>query len=129
MQSPPKTSAPLTRLEPGSFDLLFIAQTLHHFTPGQLARVIAESYRIAKVGFVGVDVRRSLLAYAVLGPVCLFGALSGGSWQFAHDTAVSITTMYSEPELALIAERAAPQGILSIERTLPIHSCLKLLHP
>ena len=51
----------LTELEMGEFDIVVMAQSLHHFTPGQLAVIIAQSARHAKTAFVGIDGYRSML--------------------------------------------------------------------
>lgn len=40
-------------VSPGEFDLVFIANTLHHFTPGQLAMMVAQGSRVAGTAFVG----------------------------------------------------------------------------
>lgn len=44
----------------GAFDLVFLAQSLHHFTPGQIARMVAQSRRVATTAFVAIDGYRSL---------------------------------------------------------------------
>ena len=43
-----------------AYDVIFIAQSVHHFSPGKLARMIAASRRVALTAFVSVDGYRSL---------------------------------------------------------------------
>lgn len=86
-----------------NFDILTCTQTLHHFAPGMVARMIGEAARVARKGVVFVDAERSLMALAVLGP---FAALYGRSYAFFHDTVTSLRRMYYEEELALLADLA-----------------------
>ncbi len=92
----------LTELEMGEFDIVVMAQSLHHFTPGQLAVIIAQSARHAKTAFVGIDGYRSML---LAGGVPLIASLQGiGS--FTLDGLTSARKFYSELELDMIAELA-----------------------
>ncbi len=54
-------------LDAGAYDIIFIAQSVHHFSPGQLARMVCEASRVATTAFVAVDGYRSLsmLAFVV----------------------------------------------------------------
>ena len=92
----------LTELEMGEFDIVVMAQSLHHFTPGQLAVIIAQSARYATTAFVGIDGYRSML---LAGGVPLIASLQGiGS--FTLDGLTSARKFYSELELDMIAELA-----------------------
>ena len=92
----------MTELEMGEFDIVVMAQSLHHFTPGQLAVIIAQSARHAKTAFVGIDGYRSML---LAGGVPLIASLQGiGS--FTLDGLTSARKFYSELELDMIAELA-----------------------
>ena len=92
----------LTELEMGEFDIVVMAQSLHHFTPGQLAVIIAQSARHAKTAFVGIDGYRSML---LAGGVPLIASLQGiGS--FTLDGLTSARKFYSELELDIISEIA-----------------------
>ena len=92
----------LTELEMGEFDIVVMAQSLHHFTPGQLAVIIAQSARHAKTAFVGIDGYRSML---LASGVPLIASLQGiGS--FTLDGLTSARKFYSELELDMIAELA-----------------------
>jgi SAM-dependent methyltransferase len=88
----------------GEFDLIFIGSSLHHFRPGQLARMIAQSVRVTGTAFVGIDGRRSLLFLGLL-PVA---TLALGNRYLLHDSVITARRLYSEPELELVAQIAAP---------------------
>jgi len=51
-------------IEPGSFDLVIMAQSLHHFSGGQLAMMIARSKETGAMAFIGIDGFRSLILAA-----------------------------------------------------------------
>ncbi|MEI7708601.1 MAG: methyltransferase domain-containing protein [Chlorobium sp.] len=92
----------MNELEMGEFDIVVMAQSLHHFTPGQLAVIIAQSARYATTAFVGIDGYRSML---LTGGVPLIASLQGiGS--FTLDGLTSARKFYSELELDMIAELA-----------------------
>ncbi len=105
-------------LEPGSYDIVFMAQSLHHFTPGQLALVMARSARTAAVGFVGIDGRRSL---ALFGIVPMAGVLLR-SRDYIHDSLITLRKFYTESELELVARIAVPDGFVSVRPELPGYS-------
>ena len=86
----------------GSFDLMVMSQSLHHFTPGQLAIIIAQAAKHTKTAFVGIDGYRSIL---LTGGVPLVACLQGIP-SFALDGLISARKFYSELELDLIAEIA-----------------------
>ncbi len=92
----------MTELEMGEFDIVVMAQSLHHFTPGQLAVIIAQSARYATTAFVGIDGYRSML---LASGVPLIASLQGiGS--FTLDGLTSARKFYSELELDIISEIA-----------------------
>jgi len=86
-------------IEPGSADLVVISQSLHHFTPGQLALMIAQAKRHGASAFVGLDGFRSLL---LIGGVPLVASLQGIG-DFTLDGLTSARKFYSGIELDIIA--------------------------
>lgn len=86
-------------IEPGSVDLVIISQSLHHFTPGQLALMIAQAKRHGASAFVGLDGFRSLL---LIGGVPLVASLQGIG-EFTLDGLTSARKFYSGIELDIIA--------------------------
>lgn len=115
-------------VEPGSFDLAFIAQSIHHFRPGQLARAVAESMRVVGA-FVGIDGYRSLLLLGVLGLTGTVGSLTGRSHHYVHDAVLSARKLYSQAELELIAQLAAPWADVRVEHDWPAFSVLTVESP
>lgn len=89
----------LDGLEPGSADLVVISQSLHHFSPGQLALMIASAERQGASAFVGLDGYRSLL---LTGGVPLVASLQGIG-TFTQDGLTSARKFFSEIELDIIA--------------------------
>lgn len=99
----------LGNLTESGVDVFTCTQTLHHFPPGMVARMIGEAARAARTGLVFIDAERSLSAIALLAP---FALLYGRSYAFVHDTVTSLRRMYYEEELALLASLAPglPKG-------------------
>ena len=104
----------------GAWDLVFIAQSAHHFTAGQLAMMIAQSRRMATTAFVAVDGRRSLQLLAF---VPLAAALTG-DLHLVHDGAVTARKLFTETELAEIARVAAPDAAVTVAHRRPGYSVL-----
>ena len=110
----------MSALQPGSYDIVFIAQSIHHFSPGQVAMMVAQAARVAAVGFVGIDGRRSL---SLFGIVPTMGLLLR-SPDYLHDALVTLRKFYTESELELIGRLAVPQGFVSVRAELPGYSVL-----
>ncbi|MDT9546168.1 MAG: class I SAM-dependent methyltransferase [Chlorobium sp.] len=92
----------LEGIEAGSFDLVIMAQSLHHFSGGQLAMMIAQSKETGAMAFIGIDGFRSLMLTA---GVPLLASLQGIR-EFTMDGLTSARKFYSEPELDALAEIA-----------------------
>ena len=99
-----------------SFDLMVLSQSLHHFTPGQLAVMIAQSAKCTKTAFVGIDGYRSLL---LAGGVPLMASMQGIA-SFALDGLTSARKFYSEVELDIIAEIATGKRDHSVTSSWPV---------
>jgi SAM-dependent methyltransferase len=108
----------LQGIEPGEYDIAFIAQSMHHLSPGQLARVIAQATRVSGA-FVGVDGHRSVWTLSALGLIGLAGTLSSRRPQFLHDAIVTGRKLYSNAELDLIARIAAPSAHVEVKNARP----------
>lgn len=105
-------------LDAGAWDIVFIAQSIHHFSPGQVAMMIAQAARVASVGFVGIDGRRSLELFAIVPSA---GVLLR-SRDYLHDAFITLRKFYTESELELIARIAVPGGFVSVRPELPGYS-------
>ncbi|RXK87564.1 class I SAM-dependent methyltransferase [Chlorobaculum sp. 24CR] len=106
----------LDGLEPGSADLVIISQSLHHFTPGQLALMIAQAERHGASVFVGIDGFRSLL---LTGGVPLVASLQG-ILPFTLDGLTSARKFYSAIELDIIAAIATGRQGHRVECSWPL---------
>lgn len=93
-------------VDPGRYDLVFIVQAVHHFTPGQLARMIAQTARAGARTFVAIDGRRSLRTLVALP----FLMALYRSRHLIHDGWISARRFYADAELELIATTAAPDA-------------------
>jgi SAM-dependent methyltransferase len=89
-------------VEKGSVDVVVISQSMHHFSPGQLALMIAQAEAHGASAFFGIDGYRSLL---LLGGVPLVASLQGID-AFTMDGLTSARKFYSELELDIIAHIA-----------------------
>jgi ubiquinone/menaquinone biosynthesis C-methylase UbiE len=81
-------------------DVFTCTQSVHHFAPGMIARMLGEAARAARTGVLLVDGQRSWASMAVMAP---FAMIYGRTYAFVHDTVASVRRMYHEEELALLA--------------------------
>lgn len=105
-------------------DLLLCTQSLHHFPPGMVARMIGQAARATRHALCFIDAERNPLGVAVLGPLM---ALYGRSRVVVHDTVASLRRMYMAEELQLLALLApgVPPGFrLHTERRGPGYAYL-----
>jgi SAM-dependent methyltransferase len=94
----------LENLDGPPVDLIVCTQSLHHFAPGALSRMLGQAANAAKLGVCFIDAERGVLPLALMTGVM---ALYGRRWPVVHDTAVSIRRMYVCEELELLS-RLAP---------------------
>lgn len=116
----PVNAFDMSGIEPGSYDIVFIAQSIHHFSAGQVAMMVAQATRVASVGFIGIDGRRSAELFLVV-PL---PSLLLRSRDYLHDAMVTLRKFYTETELELIARLAVPDGFVSVRPELPGYSVL-----
>ncbi len=108
------------RCEAGAWDVVFIAQSVHHFTAGQLAKMIAQSRRIATTAFIAMDGRRSLeLLLFVPGMAALTLRKS-----YFHDALVTARKLFGDSELAEIARLGAPDARVEVAHNWPGYAVL-----
>ena len=107
-------------VDDGAYDVVFIAQSVHHFSAGQLARMIAESRRVATTAFVSVDGYRSLSMVAFVSGTALMSLWPA----MVHDAVISVRKFYGEAELGAIARMAAPAARVEVGRIRPLNTTL-----
>ncbi len=105
---------------PGEFDIVFIAQSIHHFSPGQLAMMIAQSRATATTAFVGVDGYRCLPLVGLLPGLAVLKFRPS----FIHDAWITSRRLFTELELWLAARIAAPDSPSLVVKSWPFHSVL-----
>ncbi len=106
----------MKRLGRDEFDIIITSQSLHHFSPGQLAVMIAQAGQHATTAFIGIDGYRS----ALLGLGVPFVAGLQAIPSFALDGLISARKFYSELELAMIAETAAGKNHHEVDCLWPL---------
>ena len=107
-------------IEDGAYDVVFVAQSVHHFSPGKLARMIAQSSRIATTAFVSIDGYRSLSMVAFVSGTAILSLWPA----MVHDAIISVRKFYGEAELEAIARMAAPRAKVSLGRIRPLNTAL-----
>jgi len=107
-------------IEKNSIDLVIISQSLHHFTPGQLALMIARSAEHGATAFIGLDGLRSML---LLAGVPLVASLQGIA-SFTGDGFTSARKFYSELELGIIARIATGHDRYAVSESWPMSMLL-----
>lgn len=110
----------MSALEDGAYDVVFVAQSVHHFSPGKLARMIAESRRVATTAFVSVDGYRSLGMVAFVSGTAVMSLWPA----MVHDAVISVRKFYGEAELEAIAKMAAPGAKVTLGRIRPLNTVL-----
>lgn len=102
-------------LKQGEYDIILITGTMHHFTPGQLAVVIAQSRKFASSAFVGIDGYRSMSLLFLL-PVVHLVTFSTDN---IHDSWLTARKFYTLSELEYIANIAVPDAKISATHSFP----------
>jgi ubiquinone/menaquinone biosynthesis C-methylase UbiE len=86
-----------------SFDIVLCCKTAHHMTYRETVQLIREMRRVARRGFILLDLRRSWIAYAL---IYLLTRLSGRNRVTCHDGPLSVLKAYTPQELAALAKQA-----------------------
>lgn len=94
-------------LPDASFDIVSCSLSLHHFPPGEAAQVLREMRRLARVGFILNDLRRSRLGYAA---AWLAGQTTTRNRLTRHDAPLSVLRAYTPGELRGLLRQAGIPG-------------------
>ncbi len=97
----------LLPFENGSFDIVLCAKTLHHFSEEDTVRLLKEIDRVAAIGYMVMDLRRSWVAWSL---ITVLTRLFTRSRLTQHDGPMSVLRSYTVPELDALAERAGLAG-------------------
>ena len=90
-------------LADGEVDVAHASMLLHHLDPDDAVVALAEMRRVARLGVVINDLRRGLIAFAMISAAVL--ALSRGRYT-RHDGVLSARRAYTVAEMDTLAARA-----------------------
>jgi ubiquinone/menaquinone biosynthesis C-methylase UbiE len=93
----------------GSFDIVLCSLALHHFSPPDAVRVLAEMDRVSRVGFIVNDLARSRPGYI---GAWLVGRIATRNRITRHDAPLSALRAYTPEELRTMLNMA---GITDVE--------------
>ena len=96
----------------GSFDYVLCSKTLHHMNEQDAVRMIGEMLRVARRGYIIMDLRRSWIAYAL---VRILTTVFGRNRITRYDGPLSVLKAFTAAELAALAS-AAGAGSFAISR-------------
>jgi len=121
-------------LDRGQYDIFLIIGSMHHFTPGQLAVMLAQVNKIATPGsfFVGIDIHRSFhmlfllpVLHLITAIVCFPAILPVVVLpDVFHDAWLSARKAHTLYELEQIARIAAPAATVTTAHVIPGLSAL-----
>lgn len=103
-------SAAALPVAPQGVDLVLVSQVAHHFTPDAVVSLMRCADRIARVGVIVLDLRRSpvaAVAFRIGAALLRFDAVT------THDGLVSIRRGYTARELAALVRRAGARATVS----------------
>jgi ubiquinone/menaquinone biosynthesis C-methylase UbiE len=115
----------MSHIETGSYDLVIITQAIHHFTPGELATVMAESRRIARRAFISIDGSREFITCFLLGCIATAATVLGGKHP-AYDAYMSARKLYPDAELDLLARIAVSKHSVRMYHRMPGFTVLEV---
>ena len=93
--------------EDGSFDIVLCAKALHHFSEEDTVRFLQEIGRVAAIGYIVMDLRRSWVAWVL---ISLLTRLLTKNRFTRHDGPLSVLRSYTVRELDALAKRAGLHG-------------------
>ncbi len=93
--------------EDSSFDIVLCSKTLHHFSEDDAVRLLKEIVRVADIGYIVMDLRRSWVAWAL---ITVLTRLFTKNRFTRHDGPMSVLRSYTVPELDALTERAGLPG-------------------
>ncbi|MGH8997952.1 MAG: NAD(P)-binding domain-containing protein [Acidimicrobiia bacterium] len=96
----------ITGVPDGAYHLAVMTFTLHHLQGGDLTAALAELDRVAGGGMVNVDIRRGLMALAVVPNLATLVGPTGGRRFARHDATVTVRRSYTTDELREVVAAA-----------------------
>ena len=93
--------------EDGSFDIVLCSKTLHHFSEEDTVRLLKEIDRVAAIGYIIMDLRRSWVAWLL---ISMLTRIFSRNRLTRHDGPMSVLRSYTVAELDALADRAGLAG-------------------
>jgi len=93
--------------EDGSFDIVLCTKTLHHFSEELTERLLKEIGRVAAIGYIVTDLRRSCVAWAL---ISVLTRLFTRNRLTRHDGPLSVLRSYTVSELDALSGKAGLIG-------------------
>ncbi len=90
-----------------SFDIVLCSKTLHHFGEDDTIRLLREIVRVADIGYIIMDLRRSWVAWTL---ITVLTRLFTKNRFTRHDGPMSVLRSYTVTELDALAKRAGLPG-------------------
>ena len=113
----------LRNLSTQSYAVVLCTQSLHHFAPAQVTRMVAEASRVASGAVVLFDLCRSAAATVALTAI---GLARYRDTVLVHDGIVSYRRAYTPAELTLLARLGAPHHHTQTTFEPPAHTLIVL---
>ena len=107
-------------VRPGSVDVVISALTLHHLSPEEAVRYLAEIDAAARIGWVVNDLVRGRAAYAL---VWFLTRVFSRSRMARHDGPMSVLRSYTPPEVAALCEKAGLFDVKVVHHAPFIRQC------
>jgi len=85
------------------FDFVLCSKTVHHFSDEEVLRMIKEFSRVARRGYIIIDLRRSWVAYTL---IYLLSRLFSRNRLSRSDAPLSVLKSFTAGELASLASRS-----------------------
>jgi 2-polyprenyl-3-methyl-5-hydroxy-6-metoxy-1,4-benzoquinol methylase len=104
------------------FDIIVIAQSLHHFSPGQIAQMMAGAQNAATTAFVGLDGYRSWHMLTLVPLSALFSFQK----DTIHDAWLTARKFYPMAELETFARLAVPNAEIDVHRAAGINTIISV---
>jgi ubiquinone/menaquinone biosynthesis C-methylase UbiE len=93
----------LLPFEDSSFDIVLCSKTLHHFDEENTIRLLKEIVRMADIGYIVMDLRRSWVAWALI--IVLTRLFTKNKFT-RYDGPMSVLRSYTVTELDVLTEKA-----------------------
>jgi SAM-dependent methyltransferase len=99
----------------GSFDIVLCAKTMHHFNEEETVRLLKETGRVAAIGYIIMDLRRSWVAWLL---ISLLARIFSQNRLTRHDGPMSVLRSYTVTELGALADSAGLSGCRIVKQPL-----------